>query len=54
MSELLNNIRSRIESLGIGFQFVKTIKTGTDGAEHGFWNMRVPSLFLYPAGKMSL
>jgi cell fate regulator YaaT (PSP1 superfamily) len=33
MSELLNSIRSRIESLGIGFQFVKTIKTGTDRAE---------------------
>ena len=25
MSELLNNVRSRIESLGIDFQFVKTI-----------------------------
>ena len=33
MSELLNNVRSRIESLGIGFQFVKTVKTGTNGAE---------------------
>ncbi len=26
MSELLNNVRSRIESLGIGFQFVKRVK----------------------------
>ena len=37
MSELLNNVRSRIESLGIGFQFVKTIKTGADGAERETW-----------------
>ena len=37
MSELSNSIRSRIESLGIGFQFVKTIKTGTDGTERETW-----------------
>ena len=37
MSELLNNVRSRIESLGIGFQFVKTIKIGTNGAELETW-----------------
>ena len=37
MSELLNSICSRIESLGIGFKFVKTIKTGTDGAERETW-----------------
>ncbi|GFI12346.1 hypothetical protein IMSAGC007_04829 [Lachnospiraceae bacterium] len=37
MSELLNSIRPRIESLGIGFQFVKTIKTGADGAERETW-----------------
>ena len=37
MSELLNNVRSRIESLGIGFQFVKTVKTGTNGAERETW-----------------
>lgn len=37
MSELLDNVRSHIESLGIGFQFVKTIKTGTNGAELETW-----------------
>ena len=42
MSELLNSIRPRIESLGIGFQFVKTIKTGTDGAECETWLLEEP------------
>lgn len=39
MSELLNSIRPRIESLGIGFQFVKTIKTVRmeQNGKHGFW-----------------
>ena len=37
MSELLDNVRSHIESLGIGFQFVKTVKTGTNGAERETW-----------------
>ena len=46
MSELLNSIRSRIESLGIGFQFVKTIKTGTNGAERETWLLEYESRVL--------
>ena len=44
MSESLENIRSRIEALGMNFQFLSKIKTGMNG-KHGCWNMRVPSLF---------
>ena len=52
MSELLNNVRSRIESLGIGFQFVKTIKTGTNGAERETWLLEYEgSQFIFVPGR---
>ena len=52
MSELLNNVRSRIESLGIGFQFVKTIKTGTNGAELETWLLEYEgSQFIFVPGR---
>ena len=52
MSELLNSIRSRIESLGIGFQFVKTIKTGTNGAERETWLLEYEgSQFIFVPGR---
>ena len=52
MSELLNSIRSRIESLGIGFQFVKTVKTGTNGAERETWLLEYEgSQFIFVPGR---
>ena len=55
MSELLNSIRSRIESLGIGFQFVKTIKTGTDGAERETWLLEYEgSQFIFVPGRKNV
>ena len=52
MSELLNNVRSRIESLGIDFQFVKTIKTGTNGAERETWLLEYESSqFIFVPGR---
>lgn len=55
MSELLNNVRSRIESLGIGFQFVKTIKTGTDGAERETWLLEYEgSQFIFVPGQKNV
>lgn len=52
MSELLNNVRSRIESLGIGFQFVKTVKTGTNGAERETWLLEYESSqFIFVPGR---
>lgn len=55
MSELLNSIRSRIESLGIGFQFVKTIKTGTNGAERETWLLEYEgSQFIFVPGRKNV
>lgn len=55
MSELLNNVRSRIESLGIGFQFVKTIKTGTNGAERETWLLEYEgSQFIFVPGQKNV
>lgn len=55
MSELLNSIRSRIESLGIGFQFVKTIKTGTNGAERVTWLLEYEgSQFIFVPGQKNV
>ena len=55
MSELLNNVRSRIESLGIGFQFVKTIKTGTNGAELETWLLEYEgSQFIFVPGQKNV
>ena len=51
MTELLNNIRSRIEALGMDFQFVKTIKTGTNGAERETWILEYEgSQFIFVPG----
>ncbi|MCI8558514.1 MAG: hypothetical protein HFI19_12300, partial [Lachnospiraceae bacterium] len=55
MSELLNSIRSGIESLGIGFQFVKTIKTSTDGAERETWLLEYEgSQFIFVPGRKNV
>ena len=55
MSELLNSIRSRIESLGIGFQFVKTVKTGTNGAERETWLLEYEgSQFIFVPGQKNV
>ena len=55
MSELLNSIRSRIESLGIGFQFVKTIKTGANGAERETWLLEYEgSQFIFVPGQKNV
>ena len=55
MSELSNSIRSRIESLGIGFQFVKTIKTGTNGAERETWLLEYEgSQFIFVPGQKNV
>ena len=55
MSELLNNVRSRIESLGIGFQFVKTVKTGTNGAERETWLLEYEgSQFIFVPGQKNV
>ena len=51
MTELLNNIRSRIEALGMDIQFVKTIKTGTNGAERETWLLEYEgSQFIFVPG----
>lgn len=56
MSESLNSIRSRIESLGMDFRFVKTVKTGANGAERETWLLEYEgSRFIFvPGRKMSL
>ena len=55
MSELLNNVRSRIESLGIDFQFVKTVKTGTNGAERETWLLEYEgSQFIFVPGRKNV
>ena len=55
MSELLNNVRSRIESLGIGFQFVKTIRTGTNGAELETWLLEYEGCqFIFVPGRKNV
>ena len=43
MSELLDSVRSRIEALGVNFQFIKTIKTNANGSAV-ISKSRLPSL----------
>ena len=55
MTELLNNIRSRIEALGMDLQFVKTIKTGTNGAEQETWLLEYEgSQFIFVPGQKNV
>ena len=55
MSELLNNIRSRIESLGLDFQFIKTISTGIKGEERETWLLEYEgSQFIYVPGQKNV
>ncbi len=55
MSESLNSIRSRIESLGMDFQFVKTVKTGANGAERETWLLEYEgSRFIFVSGRKNV
>ena len=40
MSESLDHIRSRIEALGMDFQFIKTIRTSMNGVERETWLLK--------------
>ncbi len=52
MSELLSDIRSRIETLGMGFQFTGTMKTKTNGIERETWLLEYEgSQFVFVAGQ---
>lgn len=51
----LSNIRSRIEALGMGFQFVKTIRTSMNGIEGETWLLEYEgSQFVYVAGRKNV
>ena len=51
MSESLNRIHSRIELLGMGFQFIKTMKTGINGAKRETWVLEYEgSQFIFVSG----
>ena len=55
MSELLDDIRSRIEALGINFQFVRKIKTSMNGVERETWLLEYEgSQFVYVAGQKNV
>ncbi len=55
MSESLNSIRSRIESLGMDFRFVKTVKTGANGAERETWLLEYEgSRFIFVPGRKNV
>lgn len=52
MSESLESIRTRIEALGMDFQFIKTIKTSMNGIERETWLLEYEgSQFVYVAGQ---
>ena len=52
MSELLENIRLRIEALGMNFQFLSKIKTGMNGIERETWLLEYEgSQFVFVAGQ---
>ena len=52
MSELLNSIRSRIESLGIDFQFTGTVRTKVNGTERETWLLEYEgSQFIFVPGQ---
>lgn len=55
MSERLEEIRSRIETLGMEFQFIKTIKTSMNGIERETWLLEYEgSQFVYVAGQKNV
>ena len=52
MSESLADIRSRIEALGIEFEFIKTIKTSMNGVERETWLLEYEGTqFVFVAGQ---
>ena len=54
-ADSLNSIRSRIESLGMDFQFVKTVKTGANGAERETWLLEYEgSRFIFVSGRKNV
>jgi len=55
MSESLADIRSRIEALGMDFQFIKTIQTNMNGVERETWLLEYEnSQFVYVAGQKNV
>lgn len=55
MSESLNNIRLRIEALGIDFQFIKPIQTGAKGEERDTWLLEYEgSQFIFVPGQKNV
>ena len=55
MSESLENIRSRIEALGMNFQFLSKIKTGMNGIERETWLLEYEgSQFVFVAGQKNV
>lgn len=55
MLELLKDIRSRIEALGINFQFIKTIKTSMNGIERETWLLEYESSqFVFVSGQKNV
>ena len=55
MSESLDQIRSRIEALGVDFQFIKTIRTSMNGVERETWLLEYEgSQFVYVAGQKNV
>lgn len=55
MSELLANIRSRIEALGMGFQFIRTMKTNMNGIKRETWLLEYEGdQFVFVAGQKNV
>lgn len=55
MPESLNQIRSRIEALGMDFQYVKTIKTSMNGIERETWLLEYEGdQFVFVAGQKNI
>lgn len=55
MSELLDSVRSRIEALGVNFQFIKTIKTNANGIERETWLLEYEgSQFIFVPGQKNV
>lgn len=55
MSELLANIRSRIEALGMNFQFTGTMKTKMNGIERETWLLEYEGAqFVFVAGQKNV
>ena len=55
MSESLDHIRTRVEALGMDFQFVKTIKTSMNGIERETWLLEYEGdQFVFVAGQKNV